>query len=89
MLHLITDLTRVLLFALYLVFTYKCLLKLPEKKAISQASSLFPVHCGNPKTISARPNAHKGAAALDQLGQPASRKKKVCADAFWGDGSLT
>jgi hypothetical protein len=51
-------------------------IKTTGKRSYQPAGSLFPVHCGNPKTISARPNAHMGAAALDQLGQPASWKVK-------------
>jgi hypothetical protein len=76
MLHLFTNLTRVVLFAFYLFLTYKCLSKPPEKKPTSCGAAYSQFIAGNPKTISARPNARMGAAALDQLGQPASRKEK-------------
>jgi hypothetical protein len=39
MLYLLTNLARVLLFAFYLFFTYKCLLRPPEKVATSQRAA--------------------------------------------------
>jgi hypothetical protein len=89
MLYLLTNLARVLLFAFYLFFTYKCLLRPPEKVATSQRAAYSQFIAATRRQFRRAPNAHVGAAALDQLGQPASREEKVCADAFWGYGSLT
>jgi hypothetical protein len=64
-------------------------IKTTGKKSYQPEGSLFPVHCGNPKTISAHPMPIW---ALPHWINSASRrrgKKKVCADAFWGYGSLT
>jgi hypothetical protein len=89
MLHLITGLARVLLFAFYLVFTYKCLLKPPEKKAISQGAVYSQFIAATRRQFRRAPMPIW---ALPHWINSASRrrgKKKVCADAFWGDGSLT